>query len=382
MICLAAAMVTGPLLVTVGPDADGGLAVVAAGTALLSLLVLARLYGLVRHPGPRRRQAPRPRGAAQLPGLPRPADRARQPAPVRRPGGGRARRPQPRSGSIAALFLDLDDFKTVNDSLGHAAGDELLVAVAARIRDGLRSTDVAARLGGDEFGVLLLDIPDPAYATTVAERLLAGISAPLEVAGIPVEVNASIGVAVDTEAMHGVDDLLSDADVAMYQAKALGKGRQHVFDGNPEGRVVAERPWSDDQRTVRRPALRARAPGAGGRLGPGHRTRLDGAATTSERRADAGPGLMKIPLFPLHTVLCPGIVVPLHIFEERYREMTRRCLDTGRAVRGRADPRGPRGRDRAASRPWPAWAPSRRSGGRGATRTAATTCSRPGPGGS
>ena len=163
--------------------------------------------------------------------------------------GGRSR-----VGGIAALFVDLDDFKTVNDSLGHAAGDELLVAVAARIRDGLRSTDVAARLGGDEFGVLLLDIPDPAYATTVAERLLAGISAPLEVAGVPVEVNASIGVAVDTEAMHGVDDLLSDADVAMYQAKALGKGRQHVFDGNPEGRVVAERPWSD-QRTVRRPAF-------------------------------------------------------------------------------------------------------------------------------
>ena len=97
----------------------------------------------------------------------------------------------------------------------------------------------------------------------MAERLLAEISAPLEVAGIPVEVNASIGVAVDTEAMHGVDDLLSDADVAMYQAKALGKGRQHVFDGNPEGRVVAERPWSDDQRTVRRPAF------APARLEPG-----------------------------------------------------------------------------------------------------------------
>ena len=149
--------------------------------------------------------------------------------------------------------MDLDDFKTVNDSLGHAAGDELLVAVAARIRDGLRSTDVAARLGGDEFGVLLLDIPDPAYATTVAERLLAAMGAPLTVAGVPVEVNASIGVAVDTEAMHGVDALLSDADVAMYQAKALGKGRQHVFDGNPEGRVVTERPWSDADRTVRRP---------------------------------------------------------------------------------------------------------------------------------
>jgi diguanylate cyclase (GGDEF)-like protein len=129
------------------------------------------------------------------------------------------------------------------------------VAVAARIRDGLRSSDIAARLGGDEFGVLLLDIPDASYASTVAARLLAEISTPLDVAGVPVEVNASIGVAVDTEAMHGVDDLLSDADVAMYQAKALGKRRLHVFDGNPEGRVAAERPWSDDQRTVRRPAL-------------------------------------------------------------------------------------------------------------------------------
>ncbi len=257
MICLAAAMITGPLLVTIGPDADGGLAVIAAGTALLSLLVLARLYGLVRilARDVAKRRALETQLSYQafhdpLTGL---ANRRRFVEQADAALGGRSR-----VGGIAALFVDLDDFKTVNDSLGHAAGDELLVAVAARIRDGLRSTDVAARLGGDEFGVLLLDIPDPAYATAVAERLLAGVSAPLEVAGIPVEVNASIGVAVDTEAMHGVDDLLSDADVAMYQAKALGKGRQHVFDGNPEGRVVAERPWSADKRTVRRPGFAPR----------------------------------------------------------------------------------------------------------------------------
>jgi diguanylate cyclase (GGDEF)-like protein len=252
MICLAAAMVTGPLLVTLGPDADSGLAVIAAGTALLSLLVLARLYGLV---GILARDVAKRRALESqlsyqafhdpLTGL---ANRRRF---VDRADAALAARQ--RVGSLAALFVDLDDFKTVNDSLGHAAGDELLVAVAARIRDGLRSTDVAARLGGDEFGVLLLDIPEPAYATTVAERLLAAMGAPLTVAGVPVEVNASIGVAVDTEAMHGVDALLSDADVAMYQAKALGKGRQHVFDGNPEGRVVTERPWSDADRTVRRP---------------------------------------------------------------------------------------------------------------------------------
>ncbi len=160
-----------------------------------------------------------------------------------------------RVGSLAALFVDLDDFKTVNDSLGHAAGDELLVAVAARIRDGLRTTDLAARLGGDEFGVLLFGIPDVAYATVVAERLLAGISAPLTIGATQVHVNASIGVAVDSASMQSVDDLLSDADVAMYQAKALGKGRHHVFDGNPHGRA-ADTMRSTDHRTVRRPAVR------------------------------------------------------------------------------------------------------------------------------
>jgi diguanylate cyclase (GGDEF)-like protein len=254
LICLAAAMVTGPVLVTIGPGADGGLAVIASGTALLSLLVLARLYGLVGMLAAdvAKRQTLEAQLSYQafhdpLTGL---ANRRRF---VEQSETALAARR--RNGSIAALFLDLDDFKTVNDSLGHAAGDDLLVAVAARIRAGLRDTDLAARLGGDEFGILLMDIEGIDYATSVAERLLEVIQAPLVIADTPVDVGASIGVAIDSPTMGRVDDLLGDADVAMYQAKALGKGRYHVFTGNPDGATVRDRTWSDQPRTVRRPTI-------------------------------------------------------------------------------------------------------------------------------
>ena len=183
LVCLAAAMVTGPVLVTLGPGADGGLAVVAAGTALLSLLVLARLSGLVgilardvgEAPDALEDQLSYQAFHDPLTGL---VNRRRFVEQAETALAARERR-----GSIAALFLDLDDFKTVNDSLGHVAGDELLVAVAARIRAGLRSEDLAARLGGDEFGILLLDVDDLGYATGVAERLLETIQAPLSVVG-------------------------------------------------------------------------------------------------------------------------------------------------------------------------------------------------------
>jgi diguanylate cyclase (GGDEF)-like protein len=153
----------------------------------------------------------------------------------------------------------------VNDSLGHVAGDELLVAVAARIRSALRPADLAARLGGDEFGILLMDIEAVADATQVAERLLEAFQAPLRVADTAIEVSASIGIAVDSAAMGGVDDLLGDADVAMYQAKALGKGRHHVFTGSPEGASARERTWTEQPRTVRRPSIGPASlePGAG-----------------------------------------------------------------------------------------------------------------------
>ncbi len=254
LICLAAAMVTGPVLVTIGPGVDGGLAVIAGGTALLSLLVLARLYGLVgllaNDVAKRKKLEDQLSYQAfhdPLTGL---VNRRRF---VEQSEAALAARK--RHGSIAALFLDLDDFKTVNDSLGHAAGDELLVAVATRIRTSLRSMDLAARLGGDEFGILLLDIEDIGYATSVAERLLEAIQAPLTVADTAVECSASIGVAIDSPAMGRVDDLLGDADVAMYQAKALGKGRFHVFTGNQDGATVRDRTWSEQPRTVRRPTI-------------------------------------------------------------------------------------------------------------------------------
>jgi diguanylate cyclase (GGDEF)-like protein len=120
------------------------------------------------------------------------------------------------------------------------------------MRHDLRSVDVAARLGGDEFGVLLTDIADEAYAVGVAERLLAHLNEPIRVAGVLVEVGASIGVAVDAASMATVDDLLGDADVAMYQAKALGKGRHHVFDAaSSEDRASRARAWVEQGPTVR-----------------------------------------------------------------------------------------------------------------------------------
>ena len=252
MIGLAAAMITGPILVTVGPNADGGLVVVAAGTALLSLLVLARLAGLVgilaRDVAQRRTLEAQLTFQAfhdPLTGLTnrRRFVEAAEAALARRAG----------SGTVAALFLDLDDFKKVNDSLGHAAGDALLIAVAERIRGDLRATDVAARLGGDEFGVLLTEIPDEAFAVAVSERLLARLIEPIEVAGVTIEVGASVGIAVDSPAMRTVDDLLSDADVAMYQAKALGKGRFQVYGTiNGDERAIRTRAWVERGPTVRR----------------------------------------------------------------------------------------------------------------------------------
>ena len=252
MACLAGAMMTGPILVAMGPNADGGLAVIAAATGVLSLLVLARLAGLV---GTLARDVAQRRALeAQLTfqafhdpltGL---TNRRRfveaAEAALASSAG---------SGTVAALFLDLDDFKKVNDSLGHAAGDALLIAVAERIRGDLRATDVAARLGGDEFGVLLTQIPNEAFAVAVSERLLARLIEPIEVAGVTVEVGASVGIAVDSPSMRTVDDLLSDADVAMYQAKALGKGRYQVYGAaSGEDRASRTRAWVERGPTVRR----------------------------------------------------------------------------------------------------------------------------------
>ncbi|MFC0107134.1 sensor domain-containing diguanylate cyclase [Kibdelosporangium aridum] len=130
---------------------------------------------------------------------------------------------------VALLFLDLDRFKAVNDSLGHAAGDDLLTITAGRLKSQLRATDVAARFGGDEFAVLLYGVATAADAAKVAERILRTLGEPMPIAGRQLRVNASIGIALSTPGMPDPADLMRRADVAMYQAKRNGRGRLEVF---------------------------------------------------------------------------------------------------------------------------------------------------------
>jgi diguanylate cyclase (GGDEF)-like protein/PAS domain S-box-containing protein len=127
------------------------------------------------------------------------------------------------------LFLDLDGFKTVNDSLGHAAGDQLLVAVAERLRGSVRPADTIARLGGDEFAVLSEDAGTD-EGTLIAQRIGEALAAAFLVGGREVLARASIGVATAVPGERSADELLRDADLAMYMAKRLGKGRHAVFE--------------------------------------------------------------------------------------------------------------------------------------------------------
>jgi diguanylate cyclase (GGDEF)-like protein/PAS domain S-box-containing protein len=128
-----------------------------------------------------------------------------------------------RSSDVALLLLDLDHFKFVNDTLGHANGDLLLISVAARLRGALRSEDTIARLGGDEFAVLLEDLENSSEADATAERIQRALEQPFVLAEREVFVRASIGIAWATDGQQ-VDDLLTDADVAMYSAKSAGRG--------------------------------------------------------------------------------------------------------------------------------------------------------------
>lgn len=130
---------------------------------------------------------------------------------------------------VAVLFLDIDDFKEINDSLGHVAGDHVLVEVAARLRGCLRDMDIAARLGGDEFVVVCEDLSDPAEANRVADRIDQVLAVPLTAGVNHVQVSTSVGIATAAHSAHP-EDLLRCADTAMYQAKTNGKGRHEVYD--------------------------------------------------------------------------------------------------------------------------------------------------------
>jgi diguanylate cyclase (GGDEF)-like protein/PAS domain S-box-containing protein len=129
---------------------------------------------------------------------------------------------------VAVLFLDLDDFKTVNDSLGHDEGDRLLKAVAARLLNATRGCDTVARLGGDEFAVLLENVRDDQDAIVVANRITSSLAAPFQLQQKLLSISASMGIARAADG-NGADELLRNADVAMYAAKARGKGRYTLF---------------------------------------------------------------------------------------------------------------------------------------------------------
>ena len=151
---------------------------------------------------------------------------------------GRAARPK-KSYIFAVLFLDLDRFKNVNDSLGHTVGDQLLVAMARRIQQCLRHIDTVARFGGDEFAVLLDGVEDANDAVRVAERLQRELTTPINVGGHEVFTSASIGIALSSTGYERPEDVLRDADTAMYRAKAAGKARHEIFDTGMHARAVA-----------------------------------------------------------------------------------------------------------------------------------------------
>jgi diguanylate cyclase (GGDEF)-like protein len=159
----------------------------------------------------------------------------------------RALRRSGRNGrSVAVVFLDVDDFKNVNDSLGHEAGDRLLAAVAERIRLCVRPYDIAARLGGDEFGVLL-ENADMRVAASVAERILRGMDEPIKVDGREISTQGSLGIAVGGPG-DDVEDVMRNADVAMYMAKGRGKGRYEVFEPGMNASAVERMELAADLR--------------------------------------------------------------------------------------------------------------------------------------
>jgi diguanylate cyclase (GGDEF)-like protein/PAS domain S-box-containing protein len=140
-------------------------------------------------------------------------------------------------GGVAVIFLDLDNFKAVNDGLGHAVGDDLLRTIAQRIDETLRAQDTPARFGGDEFAVLLEDLADEAEALEIADRLRSALEQPLTVAGRRLTPSASVGIAyARTDDTH--DMLLHNADVAMYAAKRQGKAQVAAFDSTMHDEAI------------------------------------------------------------------------------------------------------------------------------------------------
>jgi diguanylate cyclase (GGDEF)-like protein len=154
----------------------------------------------------------------------------------------------PASTLFAVLYLDLDRFKMVNDSLGHGAGNELLREVALRLRRCVRPNDLVARLGGDEFTILLDDLGETADAHALAQRALDAVAAPITLNGTEIIPGASMGMTFSDLGPRNADEVLRDADLAMYEAKAAGRGRVVLFDQSMHDRVAQRLALESDLR--------------------------------------------------------------------------------------------------------------------------------------
>ena len=139
----------------------------------------------------------------------------------------------------ALLFIDLDRFKMINDTLGHHAGDLFLIEIADRLRDCVRDNDILARLGGDEFVILLDSLQSEDDVEEVASRIINKVAAGFELEGHTVHSNASIGIAMCSSHYKDSNEILRDADAAMYQAKSLGRGRYVFFDDSMREQLIA-----------------------------------------------------------------------------------------------------------------------------------------------
>ena len=164
---------------------------------------------------------------------------------------------QDSSGRVAVLFVDLDHFKMINDSLGHAAGDRLLVAVADRLRAAIRPSDTLARSAGDEFTILCNRVPDEATAVELAERIAAAVAKPLALVEGEVFVTASVGIALATDDLETPETLLRSADAAMHRAKEQGRARSEIYDANSHDQAIRHlRTGNDLHRALERSELR------------------------------------------------------------------------------------------------------------------------------
>src|SRR5262249_28504030 len=153
-----------------------------------------------------------------------------------------------RDGRVAVLYLDLDFFKHVNDSLGHPVGDELLKSVAQRLCGCINEADTVARLGGDEFAIIQVGVADPADTTALAGRIVTALRAPYDLHGHQLVADVSIGIAIAPDDGREPDQLLKNADLALYGAKADGRGTYRFFEPDMDARVKARRALEEDLR--------------------------------------------------------------------------------------------------------------------------------------